>query len=278
MASGWDELKLEGFTIRGIARGGVETCLSIPELKLLFDVGRAPPWTMKHDCLLLSHGHQDHAGGLPYLISQRGMMRRKPLVVNCPEEIVEPLTRILAAWSEIEGFDLSYELHGRSPGERFEVSKKLEVEAIRTSHRVASLAYVVHRTTKKLDDRFSGQPAEAIKAARARGESVSMETTRPVFAVTGDTRIDTFLADEALRTVQVLVHEVTAWDDRRDVEQTRTWGHTHVDELIEASERFEGKALVLVHRSMRHSKSFAERVVAERFPASVRDRVHVFGS
>jgi hypothetical protein len=32
-----------------------------------------------------------------------------------------------------------------------------------------------------------------------------------------------------------------------------------------------------MHRSQRHSKMQAEQVVRERFPESVRDRVHVFG-
>ena len=76
---------------------------------------------------------------------------------------------------------------------------------------------------------------------------------------------------------RVLVHEVTAWDDRRSVEEIRKWGHTHVEEMIPMAERFEGEALVLVHRSLRHSAQQAREIVAARFPASVKDRVHVFG-
>jgi ribonuclease Z len=49
-----------------------------------------------------------------------------------------------------------------------------------------------------------------------------------------------------------------------------------VDEVIEHAEKFEGEALVLVHRSLRHSFAQAEKIVRERFPASVRDKVHVF--
>ena len=76
---------------------------------------------------------------------------------------------------------------------------------------------------------------------------------------------------------KVLVHEVTAWDQRRGVEDTRAWGHTHVDEVIARAEQFEGEALVLVHRSPRHSRSQIEEILATRFPASVRSKVHVFG-
>ena len=84
-------------------------------------------------------------------------------------------------------------------------------------------------------------------------------------------------SEPRVRACKVLVHEITAWDDRRSVEETRTWGHTHVDELIAVAEQFEGDALVLVHRSPRHTRTQAEAVVRERFPAAVRDKVHVFG-
>jgi hypothetical protein len=59
----------------------------------------------------------------------------------------------------------------------------------------------------------------------------------------------------------VLVHEVTSWDDRRGVAETRRWGHTHVDEMIARAEQFTGEALVLVHRSLRHTKREALEVV-----------------
>ena len=58
---------------------------------------------------------------------------------------------------------------------------------------------------------------------------------------------------------------------------TRKWGHTHRAELVARAESFTGEALVLVHRSMRHSRSEAEAIVARRFPAAMRGRVHVFG-
>ena len=249
----------------------------VPELGVMFDVGRCPPGSMKYDTLLLSHGHQDHAGGLPYAISQRGMMRKPPLEVHCPEEIVEPLQRIVAAWSAIEDFELRVDLRGHAPGDRFKLRKDLEVETIRTSHRVPSLAYVVTRITSRLASEYRGRPGHELSALREAGHVITEEVRTPILGVTGDTRIDTFVASALLQRCEVLVHEVTAWDDRRSVEQTRQWGHTHVDEMIDHVDRFEGRALVLVHRSMRHPRSQAQRVVDERFPESIRARVHLFG-
>ena len=59
--------------------------------------------------------------------------------------------------------------------------------------------------------------------------------------------------------------------------RARRWGHTHVSELAAVAEQFEGEALVLVHRSMRHSRKEIEATVERAFPASTRGRVHVFG-
>lgn len=270
------ELKVAGLTLRGITQGGVETCLMVPELKLMFDIGRCPPGAMKYDTVLCSHGHQDHLGGLPYFVSQRGLIGKPPPQVHVPSEVEEPLQRILAAWSDIEGFSLPIGLHAHQPGDVFEVGKDLRAHALRTVHRVPSLAYLIERTTRKLKPEFAERSGEEIKALKDEGVAITDAQTAPVLCVTGDTQIEFFLNEPRARKCRVLVHEVTSWDDRRDAEATREWGHTHVEEIIEHAEKFEGEALVLVHRSLRHTVEEAEEVVRKRFPASVRDRVHVF--
>lgn len=277
MAAAFDQLKVAGLTLEGVAQGGVQTSIRVPELKLLFDVGRGGGGMLKYDQVLLSHGHQDHAGGLPYIISQRGMMGKGPLQVHLPEELAPPLRRILDAWSEIEGFELQYELHPHAPGDVFELQRDLEARAIRTVHRVPSLAYLVSRVTQKLKAEFQGRPGSEIGALKAEGVDITEAQRTPLICVTGDTQIEFLLDNDEARKAQILVHEVTAWDARRSVAQIREWGHTHVEEMIAHAEKFEGEALVLVHRSLRHDKRFAEQIVRERFPASVRDRVHVFG-
>jgi len=272
-----DELQVAGLRLQGIAEGGVETNLRVPELKLMFDVGMCPPGALKYQRVLVSHGHADHLAGLHYFISQRGMMKLPPPILHVPEEIVDPLERVMAAWSEIEGFELKFELRGAKPGERVTISNELTALPLRTHHRVPSLAWVIERTTRRLDSQYEGLPPEQIRRLREEGVKITHETTVPLLCVTGDTKMDFFLEHEIVRRCKVLVYECTSWDDQRSVASTREWGHTHVDEWIEQCEKFEGEALVLVHRSLRHTRRVALRVVRERFPASMRDKIHVFG-
>jgi ribonuclease Z len=272
-----EEIEVCGLKLRGVARGGVETCLRVPELGLMFDVGLCPAGALRFDTILVSHGHADHLAGLPYLISSRAMIGAPPPTVHIPREIEAPLRRILESWSEIEGFEPGYVLCPHAPGDRFEVGEDLSVTALRTVHRVPSLGYVVERRTHRLKAEYRGRDGRELAELRAAGEAITEPISTPLLCVSGDTQIEFLLDNELVRKTRVLVYEVTSWDDRRDVAWTRDWGHTHVDEMIEHAEKFEGEALVLVHRSLRHSREDARRVVRERFPASVRDKIHVFG-
>src|SRR5690606_26630674 len=105
-----DQLEVAGLSITGIAEGGVETNVRVPELKLMFDIGMCPPGALKFRRLLVTHGHADHLGGLHYYISQRGMMKLPTPIIHLPSEIAPIVEEILAAWSRIEGFKYNYEL------------------------------------------------------------------------------------------------------------------------------------------------------------------------
>jgi ribonuclease Z len=188
------------------------------------------------------------------------------------------MRRMFDAWSEIEDFRLEVELCGHAPGDEVELDRRHRARCFRSVHRVPSLSWLVERTTHRLRPEFAGKAAQELKALRNAGVEITQPHSCGELAVTGDTQIELWSAQPELRRARVLVYEVTSWDERRDVSQTRQWGHTHVDEMIEVAEMFEGDALVLVHRSPRHTKREAEAIVRQRFPSAVLDRVHVFGS
>ena len=121
--------------------------------------------------------------------------------------------------------------------------------------------------------------SSALRRLWKSGVEITAAFRRAELCVTGDTQIEFLRACEAARKVRVLVHEVTGWEvgDGEARARTRRWGHTHIDELLELAETFEGEALVLVHRSMRHSRAEVEALVERHFTGALRGRVHVFG-
>ncbi len=272
-----DTLEVAGLTLHGITRGGIETCLMVKELRLMFDIGMCPPGFQKYRDVLVSHGHSDHMGGIAYLISHRRMIGARPPRIHVPAEVVEPVRKLLAVWAEIENQDPPFHLYGHAPGESFQSGKSIKATPLRTSHRIPSLGWVIERTSHRLLPEYAHLTGPEIGDMRKRGVTITSPHTEPVLCVTGDTKIEFFKAHELVRRCRVLVHEVTSFDERCDVERTRHWGHTHVDELVEVAEQFTGEALVLVHRSARHTRSQVEQVVAQKFPAAMRDRIHVFG-
>ena len=50
---------------------GEEAVIIAPELDCIFDIGKCPREALAINHVLLTHGHMDHAAGLPYYFSQR---------------------------------------------------------------------------------------------------------------------------------------------------------------------------------------------------------------
>ena len=64
MTEGEDVLELAGLTLRGVTRGGIQTCVMVPELDVMIDVGGTARGQLRYGTILVTHGHQDHLGGL----------------------------------------------------------------------------------------------------------------------------------------------------------------------------------------------------------------------
>jgi len=53
-------VELESYAIEGISVGGHETCVIVPELKCVFDIGRCPSRAIQQKFLFITHAHLDH--------------------------------------------------------------------------------------------------------------------------------------------------------------------------------------------------------------------------
>jgi len=50
-----------------------ETCIVVPRAKVAFDIGRCPQRAVFQQTVLISHGHLDHVGGLPFHVASRSV-------------------------------------------------------------------------------------------------------------------------------------------------------------------------------------------------------------
>jgi len=65
-------------------------------------------------------------------------------------------------------------------------------------------------------------------------------------------------------------------DEKKSVEDTRKWGHTHLDEIIEKASFFENEKISLIHVSARYSSKEAEAILTEKLPSNLREKVSLF--
>ena len=275
-----EKISIGGVTLHGFAQGGCQTVFYVPEIRAVFDAGAVPTANVDH--IFLSHGHADHTAALPYIVSRRSIQRdKKTLNVYLPAEISEPMERLLGAMNEVqednEDHEARVQLHPAKSGAVFGLKRGVVVHAMETWHRGPALGWGVDRTTSKLKAEFVGMEGSEIGRLRREGVQVTDDVTSTLLVVSGDTRIDFLLEHERARKAKVLIHEVTVWEmDDTNIEGARHYGHTHVSEMAEHCEKFEGDFLILTHRSMKYARAAAEEILRQRFPASMLDKILLF--
>jgi ribonuclease Z len=268
-----ETLQLGELRLEGASRAGTETWLRVHPPGLAFEAGRgALPLAGARD-LFLSHGHLDHALGVPFVLSQRSLHQHAGTRVFCPAAIAGDLADFVAAAARMEGAEYDWELVGLAPGQRVEVGKGMVVEAFAGDHVVPSLGYHLFRRRQRLREDLAGAPREELLARRAAGEEITDTVEHLALTYLGDTGPGVFAAEPRLFTARVLVAECTfVGDELRH--KGALYKHLHVADLADQAERFANEAIVLIHLSRRHRRSDLVADVALRMP-SVAERVHV---
>ena len=266
-------MQLAGIAVDAISVGGLETCIQLPGYDLAFDIGRCPRSAVFRSQVFFTHAHIDHLGGIAQHAATRSLMGLSPPVYAMHPSIIEDVSVLLDAWRRLDGSDLPCELVPLSPGENLSVARDAVVRPFRSPHRILCQGYCIWRTRRKLLPELVGQPESEIRARRLRGQPVSAEVELPELAFTGDSLIEVVEKEVAVRQARVLVMEVTFVDERVSVQQTRSKGHIHLDEVIERADLFENEAILFTHLSARYSGEEALAVLDRRLPASLRERV-----
>ena len=266
-------LNLAGIAVDALSIGGLETCIQLPGLDLAFDMGSCPPSAVHRSTVGFTHAHIDHMGGVAHHCATRALTHLDPPTYLVPAENVDAFHDLLAVWRRLDRSDLLCEVVPMAPGNEHTVRPGLVAIPFRSPHRVPCIGYGLWEERNKLKPELQGLDGDRIRELKQSGHEVTERVRAPIVAFTGDSLIEVVEREAVVREAKLLIMEVTFVDDRVSVAQCRDKGHIHLDEVIERADLFQNHAILFTHLSARYRAEEAQAIVAQRLPASLRERV-----
>ena len=264
-----------GLRLVGYSMAGISTSLVFPDADVCFDVAQGLPFQVPISNILLTHGHSDHASGIPYLIGQKAMTGQTPPTVYMPEAITRPMRELMRVFEELDGHTYQYQFKGISPGQEAPLKAPYFAKPFATYHRVPSQGYTVYERKKTLKSEYKNLDPRELGRLRKEGAALDEFYDDPVISFTGDTKIEFLGSPDVVRS-RILVMEVTYWDQKKSVENARLWGHIHLDELIPRLDSIQSEKIVLIHASARYSTRDLKQIIEARIPEHHKSRVELF--
>lgn len=266
----------DNFLFKGFSIAGQTTSLYFKNPKICFDIAQGLPFHLSAKLFCLTHLHADHGSGLNYLLSQRSLYRLKNAKIMLPKSTMDSVHCILKEWQKIEGFEYDYELIGSEHDKLYELDDQWSVKSFKTTHRVDSFGYVAYRKKKQLKAEYQGLERQEILDLKSKQVVIEEEISEPIMAFTGDTQIEFVDSHPDFLKAKMLFVECTYLDDRKSLEETRKWGHLHLDELIEKKNKFENEHISLIHLSSRYSTNQAKKILDEKLDPEFLKKVSIF--
>jgi len=265
-------LKFEGFSVAGYSVAGEETVICVPELDVVFDIGRAPRECLAINHVLLSHGHMDHAAGIGYYFSQRDFQGISGGMALAPKPLVQPLSDLMAAWAKVEGHPSPYKFVGMADGDDYELRRNLLARAFTTRHVRETLGFSIIDVRQKLKAEFVGLESHEIVALKHKGDEITDRTEVPLITYVGDTARGNYCDLEHVRTSRVLLLECTFFDEDH-VRRARLGKHIHVSDLPELLEGMDNEHIVLTHVTRRTHMGTARKLLRKALRKDQLDRM-----
>jgi ribonuclease Z len=265
-------LELAGIPVEAVSVGGLETCIQLPSFKLALDIGRCPPSALRQKLVLLTHGHMDHAAGLPYHAHMRALRGQGRPTYVVPHQTLPALEGLFEAFHTLTDTESPCTFVPLGPGEQHVFGRTI-VRPFKSFHRVPSQGYSIWSRRSKLKAAYQDLPGADLGRLRREGVDISDEVEVAEVAFSGDSLIDIVDHEEVVRTARLLILEVTFLDEKVGVKKARAQGHVHLDELIARADRLQNEAILLTHFSARYGPREIKDILAARLPPGLRERV-----
>ncbi|KAK4749628.1 hypothetical protein SAY87_027077 [Trapa incisa] len=178
-------------------------------------------------------------------VASRGMFSFKPPTVVVPCSVKEDVERLFQVNRKMDGLELKVNLIGMDVGEEISIMKDLKVRAFRTYHVIPS---------QKLKQEYAGLSGNEIGGLRLSGVEVTMTAEVPEIAFTGDTIFDFIVhsANVDVLRAKILTLESTFINEKVTIEDAKEFGHTHLREIVGYADKFQNRAILLIHFSARY--------------------------
>lgn len=270
-------LDLEGYSFKGRSRGSEKNTLMVKPSNILIDIGVCPDSALRYSKLFITHGHIDHAGEIAYYVSQRKLMRMGKTTIYLPKEILQPINSILSLWEEIEDIQFDYQLIPVDPQKEYKLDAKRTIKGYSVDHRIPALGYAIFEHSTKLKSEYLSLPGREIQQLREDGADIFYYHRSPTLFFSGDATLSSIMEIEAAAKAKILFLECTFVDEVRTIEKTISWGHIHLDQIMDNPQYFsENKYLVLYHFSRRYQKEYIEKKVWEKCPEALKNKLILF--
>jgi ribonuclease Z len=183
---------------------------------------------------------------------------------------------VLRAFQRLDRGRLPCELIAVQPGDGFELSRELVVEAVATRHTVPSLGYIVWERRKKLKPEYLQLTGEQIRDLRLSGVEITEERRIPVLAYTGDTSPEGLDLNPAMYEAKVLITEMSFVAPGHRKEKIHKHGHMHLDDWVERQNRFQNELVIAAHFSTRYHEKQIKHYVRKALPEMLGGRLHLW--